>query len=197
MTENIQDKAPLKYSEALIIALIAGVLMFLVFPNDMAMGTVILTMCLSTLFILSPLKIKRLSTRIGWLGVASGLFLSLFTATLFVMDTTINAVPSAPFEIIHKEKESEFSQKTKELAWMEKSKDAARARLKDPKSAEFKNVYFSDTGGTPMTCGQVNSKNSLGGYTGYQLFVASGDTLAFFEKETDGFGKVWKKFCSK
>ncbi len=94
-------------------------------------------------------------------------------------------------------KSPRVSQETKELAWMEKSKDAVRARLKDSKSAEFKNVYFSDTGGTPMTCGQVNSKNSLGGYTGYQLFVASGDTLAFFEKETDGFGKVWKKFCSK
>ncbi len=84
-----------------------------------------------------------------------------------------------------------------QLVWVEQSKDAVRGRLKDLKSAEFKEVFFNRVKGTPMVCGQVNSKNSLGGYTGYQRFVASGNTLAFFERETQDFPTVWNKYCVK
>lgn len=89
----------------------------------------------------------------------------------------------------------EVSQHTKELVWVEKSKDAVRSRLKDPNSAEFKDVHFSDAGGTPVACGQVNSKNTYGGYTGFQHFVAAGENMAFFERETDDFSKVWNEMC--
>lgn len=88
-------------------------------------------------------------------------------------------------------------ERTQQLVWIEQSKDAVRARLKDSRSAEFKDVFFNRASGTPMTCGQVNSKNSLGGYTGYQRFVASGDTLAFFENETEDFSVVWAQYCTR
>ncbi len=89
------------------------------------------------------------------------------------------------------------SNQTNEIIWIEKSKDSVRLRLKDPNSANFKNVFFSDFSGTPVSCGQVNSKNSVGGYSGYQRYVASGEALVFFENETDDFTKVWRELCRK
>jgi len=89
----------------------------------------------------------------------------------------------------------QMTKENKQTVWVEKSKDAVRARLKDSKSAQFKGVFFSDISGTPVACGQVNSKNSYGGYTGYQNFIAGGDSLVFLQKEVDGFYKLWTELC--
>jgi len=55
--------------------------------------------------------------------------------------------------------------------------DAARKQvksaLKDPDSAQFQNIRgytFSGPGGGYVVCGQVNGRNSFGGYTGFQPF---------------------------
>ena len=51
------------------------------------------------------------------------------------------------------------------------------ADLKDPGSAKYRNVHLRTTihrtTGEPVTgvCGQVNSKNSYGGYTGWEAFA--------------------------
>lgn len=50
--------------------------------------------------------------------------------------------------------------------------------LKDPDSAQFRNVlYFEKTGssGKPNknVCGEINAKNSYGGYVGFQPFYFS------------------------
>lgn len=42
-----------------------------------------------------------------------------------------------------------------------------RAQLKDPESATFRNVEQYPTG----VCGEVNARNSMGGYVGYRGFV--------------------------
>lgn len=42
--------------------------------------------------------------------------------------------------------------------------------LKDPDSAVFKDVWH--VGGGRALCGQVNAKNSYGGYSGFRPFVA-------------------------
>lgn len=85
----------------------------------------------------------------------------------------------------------------KKIAWMSKGMKAVKTKLKDPGSAEFKGVYFfRGADDVPMTCGAVNSKNSFGGYGGYQRFVSAGRTnLTFLEKEVEGFEGVWQKFC--
>ena len=44
-----------------------------------------------------------------------------------------------------------------------------RTALKDPESATFKELNYVD--GRAL-CGQVNAKNSYGGYTGFRRFVA-------------------------
>jgi hypothetical protein len=83
----------------------------------------------------------------------------------------------------------------REIAWNNKGEDAVRSKLKDPQSAEFTEVRFSDKGGKPMTCGYVNSKNGFGGYTGRQRFVAAGDQLAFLEEEGSDFQQIWSRYC--
>ena len=90
-------------------------------------------------------------------------------------------------------------QKTKEYIWIEKGKESVLAKLKDPKSAEFKEVYFfRGADNVPITCGQVNSKNSFGGYVGFQRFVSAGSPeMTFLQNEVTDFATVWNKFCTK
>lgn len=85
----------------------------------------------------------------------------------------------------------------KKIAWMDKGKQAAKSKLKDPSSAQFRNVYFHQGAkGVPMTCGEVNSKNSFGGYGGYQKFVSAGKPeLTFLQEQVADFSKVWNSFC--
>ena len=47
-----------------------------------------------------------------------------------------------------------------------------RNSLKDPDSALFKNVRLVDYFDGKVICGDVNAKNSYGGYVGYTPFVA-------------------------
>ncbi|MEB0092879.1 hypothetical protein QN391_07325 [Pseudomonas sp. CCI1.2] len=68
----------------------------------------------------------------------------------------------------------------------EQAKNAVKATLKDPESAQFRNLYTKSFTGNPprpnlaalvSVCGEVNAKNSYGGYTGFTRFyqVAPGD----------------------
>lgn len=51
-------------------------------------------------------------------------------------------------------------------------KQKVRSALKDPNSAEFKDVQWIEG---KSICGQVNAKNSYGGYGGFKHFVADSD----------------------
>ena len=50
-------------------------------------------------------------------------------------------------------------------------------QLKDPDSAQFRNLRVS--AGGVARCGEVNAKNSYGGYTGFRAFVADQDGVAW------------------
>lgn len=50
---------------------------------------------------------------------------------------------------------------------VEDAKAAVRDILKDPASAQFKNIKINSVGDV---CGQYNAKNSLGGYGDYEYF---------------------------
>jgi len=47
------------------------------------------------------------------------------------------------------------------------AKEAVTKNLKDPSSADFRNVRWVSGGDV---CGEVNAKNSFGGYAGFQRF---------------------------
>lgn len=71
--------------------------------------------------------------------------------------------------------------------------------LKDPGSAEFGHAVPGTRGGATW-CGSVNAKNSMGGYVGFQRYVAvlpRGTDFAqvTFERGDDGFAAKWRLFC--
>lgn len=56
---------------------------------------------------------------------------------------------------------------------IEAAKQTLANTLKDPLSAQFRNVRLVDYAGGKVVCGEVNAKNSYGGYVGFKRFVAS------------------------
>ncbi|OLS61874.1 hypothetical protein PSEMO_32470 [Pseudomonas putida] len=71
------------------------------------------------------------------------------------------------------------------------AREFATGALKDPGSAEFRNQN--------EFCGEVNSKNSFGGYTGFQRFIAASRDLVVFERDSGlspaEFAKAWNQVC--
>jgi ascorbate-specific PTS system EIIC-type component UlaA len=82
--------------------------------------------------------------------------------------------------------------------WIVKGQEAVRAKLKDPSSAQFRNMFFSyvESAKAPVSCGEVNSKNSFGGYIGFQRYVSAGRSdLTFVEQEVQDFQNLWRELC--
>lgn len=53
---------------------------------------------------------------------------------------------------------------------MESTKQTVADTLKDPSSAQFKSVVVYNGGKQRTVCGEVNGKNSYGGYVGFKKF---------------------------
>lgn len=75
------------------------------------------------------------------------------------------------------------------------SEAAVRSKLKDPGSAQFQNQRVSTKG---AACGEVNSKNSFGGYTGFTRYIFAGKDLTIFENDMapGEFDVSWRQVCS-
>jgi hypothetical protein len=85
--------------------------------------------------------------------------------------------------------------KEKEPAYIALQQERVKKRLKDPGSAQFRKerVYYAIA---PIVCGEVNSKNSFGAYSGFERFV-SGGTLQVLESDMSPgeMDKVWERAC--
>jgi len=96
--------------------------------------------------------------------------------------------------------ETELDLETRKLVWIEQGKDAVKALLKDSDSAKFRSVFFNfaylDNQRIPVTCGEVNAKNSFGGFAGFEKFVSAGKVeLTYLESQMSDFHVVWNKLC--
>jgi hypothetical protein len=70
---------------------------------------------------------------------------------------------------------------------------AVALQLKDPESARFRDAFVNGS----SYCGQVNAKNSYGGYVGFKRFAAAGG-YAYIESEGDDggiFDGIWREAC--
>ena len=61
------------------------------------------------------------------------------------------------------------------------AQDAAKKGLKDPDSAKFQNLRIADFDGGKVVCGEINAKNSYGGYVGYKRFVAGTSVATIYD----------------
>ena len=62
---------------------------------------------------------------------------------------------------------------------------AAKRLLKDPDSATFRSLRISKYNGFEVVCGEINAKNSYGGYVGYNKFVAGTTGATIFATDTE------------
>lgn len=78
-------------------------------------------------------------------------------------------------------------------------KDAVREVLKDPQSAQFDSLDTFVIAGRRTTCGQVNAKNSYGGYVGKTLFWTHGtdSEITIVRLASDGDRQFLLERCNK
>lgn len=72
--------------------------------------------------------------------------------------------------------------------------EAVKYHLKDPASAEFRNLKITNT----AVCGEVNSKNGFGAMTGFVPFMSGGGAANTFFPENfpkGEFEKTWNQAC--
>jgi hypothetical protein len=73
--------------------------------------------------------------------------------------------------------------------------NAVKTVLKDPDSATFKNQHIGIKG---HPCGEVNSKNGFGGYTGFNRYIVASTTMIAIENmntDPSEFEPSWDLFC--
>ncbi|WP_430434280.1 hypothetical protein [Methyloversatilis sp.] len=88
----------------------------------------------------------------------------------------------------------------KARALIEASKEAVRQVMKDPKSAEFRDVKYHAARWTnpPVVCGEVNAKNSYGAMAGFERFVYVSDKNEVrLESSVDDFRMTWWIWCER
>lgn len=62
--------------------------------------------------------------------------------------------------------------------WISRTQRAVREQMRDPDSVRFRRTSFKVfRDQLPMVCGEVSADNALGGRTGFQRFIASGETF--------------------
>lgn len=69
--------------------------------------------------------------------------------------------------------------------------------FKDPDSAQFRNIVIRDSGKRRAVCGEVNAKNSYGGYVGYRAFyVIEGDSKALIKRDDPIMDRLVDLVCA-
>ncbi len=73
-----------------------------------------------------------------------------------------------------------------------KAKQEASSQMKDPSSVEFRNVEGYKRGDTGLVaiCGEINAKNSYGGYVGYKQFTSVAGIVLL--NDLEGKGAPWE-----
>lgn len=87
----------------------------------------------------------------------------------------------------HQAPSIEQADKQAEQAFEQKVRDAVRAELRDPESAKIESKFGQIFPSDDLYCGEVNSRNGYGGYTGFQDFVYFRGKVVFAEGDSSEF----------
>lgn len=72
-----------------------------------------------------------------------------------------------------------------------KAQNQIKEFMKDPDSTQFRNVKeIVNTQGSKVLCGQINSKNSYGGYVGFKPFSYSNDGLNIIDMNRPSYEQI-------
>lgn len=79
------------------------------------------------------------------------------------------------------------------------AQQAVKRQLLDDRAARFRDVsVVVQASGSKAVCGEVNSKNRVGGYAGYQHFISAGtNEHTWLEEQVPDFAKAWNQLCVK
>lgn len=86
----------------------------------------------------------------------------------------------------------------KRQAYIDLTLNEIRKTLRDPDTVKFRKTAVFFGSGTPMVCGEVNARNGVGGYNGYEPFFASGVTIPLITPSSmiEGeFQPAWQRIC--
>lgn len=80
------------------------------------------------------------------------------------------------------------------------AKQAITQDLKDPDATQFRRLLISD-GQVPKLCGELNGKNSYGGYVGFKRFITTEKAeIRVIEGQgidASSFERTWLFYCKE
>lgn len=91
-------------------------------------------------------------------------------------------------------KPAEKSTKPPEDTRIVEAKQRLREQMTDPESTNFRGVYLGTNG---VVCGQVNSKNRMGGYAGFQRFFVTANQIRIETHDLAAFDYRWLEYCEE
>ena len=124
----------------------------------------------------------------------SYILLGVFALLLFIalpfMANDDSSTQAEPIQTVTNPVTSTQSEHSRRVQIQTDSRIALKNFLKDPDSTEIRNHNGN--------CGEVNSKNSFGGYTGFRRFIASSAIVAVEGEnmDSDEFQKAWIQVCN-
>jgi hypothetical protein len=74
------------------------------------------------------------------------------------------------------------------------ARERVKEMLKDPDSAKFRTEFVGKDG---AVCGFVNAKNSYGGYSGFERYVVSADSVLLDGGESWKMDSRWSDYCAE
>jgi hypothetical protein len=81
------------------------------------------------------------------------------------------------------------------IDFVKKSKERITSSMKDPSSVLYRNLFISNQN-TMTLCGELNAKNSYGGYVGFRRFMVSLEIgIQRIEDEPKGLEALWYSVC--
>lgn len=92
-------------------------------------------------------------------------------------------------------RDSEPSQAMRDVTAARVGKERVGPMLKDASSAMYAGQFM---GQRNVPCGQVNSRNSFGAYTGFVRYIAVSPGLVLLDSDTslkEDFQQAWAKYC--
>ena len=148
----------------------------------------------------------------GWLKIVGGLFV------LGLLVKGVEYITTTPEERARQEQQqaTEKVQADQQQAAQQEQADRDKWRddnllvakyqvlkvLKDPDSAQFRDMTVVaptkiNKNQTGIVCGEVNSKNSFGGYTGFHPFIViSAIPMVQGEDNYSTFRRLWNRECA-